>query len=225
MSDESILLLVALGLVVGALGTLIGAGGGFLLTPVLLLVYPHASAQTISATSLAVVFANAASGTVAYARQGRVDYRSGRRFALAALPGAILGALAVGIVLRRVFDALMGLLLGALAIWLLVRRGAAPATTARPGTTHRRLVDRRGVVYGHGEHRAAAADGAEREPEERPGDERDQHYGLVVGSPARCQARMPPPMLSAVSRWWLRAVAHAIRDRWPEPQMNAIGLP
>ena len=147
MADQSILLLVALGLVVGALGTLIGAGGGFLLTPVLLLVYPHASAQTISATSLAVVFANATSGTVAYARQGRVDYRSGRRFALAALPGAILGALAVGIVPRRVFDALMGLLLGALAIWLLVRRSAAPATTARPGTTHRRLVDRRGVVY------------------------------------------------------------------------------
>lgn len=76
MADQWILLLVALGLVVGALGTLIGAGGGFLLTPVLLLVYPHASAQTISATSLAVVFANAASGTVAYARQGRVDYRS-----------------------------------------------------------------------------------------------------------------------------------------------------
>ncbi len=147
MTNESILLLVSLGLLVGALGTLIGAGGGFLLTPVLLLVYPHDSAQTISATSLAVVFANAVSGTAAFARQGRVDYRSGRRFALAALPGAILGALAVGVVPRRVFDALMGLLLGALAVWLVRRRRGGPAETAGPGATHRRIVDRHGVVY------------------------------------------------------------------------------
>jgi hypothetical protein len=100
--------------VVGALGTLIGAGDGFLLTPVLLLVYPHDSARTISAISLAVVFDERGLGNPAYARQGRVDWRSGARFAVAALPGAILGALAVGLVPRRVFDALMGGLLGCL---------------------------------------------------------------------------------------------------------------
>ena len=33
--------LVAIGLAVGAFGTLVGAGGGFLLTPILLVLYPH----------------------------------------------------------------------------------------------------------------------------------------------------------------------------------------
>lgn len=147
MADQTLLLLVALGFVVGALGTLIGAGGGFLLTPVLLLVYPHDSARTISAISLAVVFANAASGTTAYARQGRVDWRSGARFAVAALPGAILGALAVGLVPRRVFDALMGGLLGCLAIWITTRRTSTASAIPRPFTTHRRMVDRDGTLH------------------------------------------------------------------------------
>ena len=97
------MLLAAIGLGVGAFGTLIGAGGGFILTPILLLLYPHDSAQTLTAISLAAVFFNAASGTTAYARQRRIDYRSGIVFALATLPGAIGGALVVGVVSRRVF--------------------------------------------------------------------------------------------------------------------------
>lgn len=62
-------LLVLIGFAVGAFGTVVGAGGGFILTPILLLLYPHESAQTLTAISLAVVFFNAASGSAAYARQ------------------------------------------------------------------------------------------------------------------------------------------------------------
>lgn len=39
--------LVPLGFVLGALGTLIGAGGGFVLVPVLLVLYPLESPETI----------------------------------------------------------------------------------------------------------------------------------------------------------------------------------
>jgi uncharacterized protein len=112
-------LLVAIGLGVGAFGTLIGAGGGFILTPILLLMYPHDSPQTLTAISLAVVFFNAASGSSAYARQGRVDFRNGLVFALATLPGAVGGALLTGHVSRHVFDGIMGGVLAALAAWLL----------------------------------------------------------------------------------------------------------
>lgn len=38
---SSILWLFPLGLLVGAFGTLIGAGGGFILVPILLIVYPN----------------------------------------------------------------------------------------------------------------------------------------------------------------------------------------
>jgi uncharacterized protein len=116
---DTALLLVGIGFAVGAFGTLIGAGGGFILTPILLLLYPHDSAQTLTAISLAVVFFNAASGSSAYARQHRIDYRSGIVFALATLPGSVAGALLVGDVSRNVFDGIMGGVLALLAAWLL----------------------------------------------------------------------------------------------------------
>lgn len=142
----TVALLVLLGIGVGAFGTIVGAGGGFILTPVLLLLYPHESAQTLTAISLTVVFFNASSGTIAYARQRRVDFRSGTVFALATLPGAIGGALLVGDVSRTVFDGIMGGILALLAVWLLTGERWSPA----PPKSHlyrRLLVDRRGLVY------------------------------------------------------------------------------
>ena len=59
--------LIGLGLGVGLYGTLIGAGGGFVLMPVLLLLYPEMKPENLTAISLAVVFFNAASGTESYA--------------------------------------------------------------------------------------------------------------------------------------------------------------
>jgi uncharacterized protein len=139
-------LLVAIGLGVGAFGTLIGAGGGFILTPILLLLYPHDSPQTLTAISLAAVFFNAGSGSVAYARQRRIDYRSGSIFALATLPGAVGGALLVGSISRRLFDGIMGAVLAALAVWLLVgERWPLPAPKRH--LERRELVDRSGVRH------------------------------------------------------------------------------
>ena len=71
---------------------LIGAGGGFHSVPILLLIYPQEKTELITAISLAVVFFNATSGPLAYARMKRVDYKSGIVFAIATIPGAILGA-------------------------------------------------------------------------------------------------------------------------------------
>src|SRR5207245_2044054 len=109
-------LLIPLGFVVGAFGTLIGAGGGFILVPALLLLYPTAKPSVITGISLAVVFFNAASGSIAYARERRIDWRTGLTFAAATTPGAVFGALAVSFVPRGVFDALFGLLLLGLAV-------------------------------------------------------------------------------------------------------------
>lgn len=131
--------LAALGVGVGAFGTIVGAGGGFILTPILLLLYPHDSAETITAISLTVVFFNAASGSVAYARQRRIDFRAGIVFALAALPGSIGGALLTATVPRRLFDALMAVVLAALGAWILLgARGEVHVPSHRL---------RRGAVY------------------------------------------------------------------------------
>lgn len=122
MSDSAIGALLVLGVAVGGVGTLVGAGGGFLLAPVLLLVYPHDSPRTLTAISLAAVWANSTSGTVAYLRQRRVDLRSGVVFGVATLPGAVGGALVVGYVPRRAFDGIMAVALFAVAAWIATHR-------------------------------------------------------------------------------------------------------
>ena len=66
-SPTTAALLVVIGVAVGAFGTIVGSGGGFILTPVLLLLYPHDRPATITAISLTAVFFNAASGSAAYA--------------------------------------------------------------------------------------------------------------------------------------------------------------
>ncbi len=140
--------LVALGFAVGTVGTLVGSGGGFILTPVLLVAYPQAKPDLITAISLVVVFFNALSGSLAYRAQKRIDYRSGLQFAVAALPGSIAGALVVGLVPTAPFDAIMGVTLAALAV-LVLRDGGQSELTPRPaaGATPRSITDAEGVRY------------------------------------------------------------------------------
>ena len=143
-------LLVLLGFGVGAFGTLVGAGGGFILTPILLLLYPHDSPKLLTAISLMAVFFNAASGTVAYARQRRTDFRSGVVFGVATVPGAIAGALLVSHVSRRVFDPLMGGTLAILALWLVIGEKGLRGGKLRERDwrrVHRQVIDARGKRY------------------------------------------------------------------------------
>src|SRR2546426_9491020 len=82
--------LVFLGFLVGTFGTLIGAGGGFLLVPLLLIGY-HFQPPDAVGTSLALVFLNAASGSFAYLRQRRGGLPPRRQFAAAPPPRALRG--------------------------------------------------------------------------------------------------------------------------------------
>lgn len=113
--------LIPLGFLIGACGTLIGAGGGFVLMPLLLLLYPDESPEMITGISLAVVFFNALSGSMAYGRMRRIDYKSGFLFSAATIPGAILGALTTAYISRRLFDLIFGLLMIGASAFLLLR--------------------------------------------------------------------------------------------------------
>ena len=141
--------LVPVGFVIGAYGTLIGAGGGFLLVPLLLLYYPKETSDTITSISLAVVFFNALSGSTAYARARRIDYYSGLLFALAAVPGAVLGALTTGLIPRRFFDALIGVVMIGAAAFLLwrPRGGSEKGEGARIDGFERSVVEADGTVH------------------------------------------------------------------------------
>ena len=139
-------LLCLLGFGVGVFGTLVGAGGGFILTPVLLLIYPGSTPALLTAISLIVVFFNAGSGSVAYARQKRIDYRSGAVFAACTLPGSVLGVLVAEKVSRPGFDVIMGVALTGLAWWLGRGRRQPPAGHPDHGSA-RLIVARDGKQY------------------------------------------------------------------------------
>lgn len=165
--------LIPLGFFVGTFGTLIGAGGGFILVPVLLLIYPHDRPETITSISLAVVFFNALSGSAAYAKMKRVDFQSGWLFALATIPGSILGAWNVTFIPRRWFDLLFGVLLLLVSIFLLIKPDSKKsdnqhdsskntassqpsaasgdseivAAKAEHGFTRRHMIDAEGISY------------------------------------------------------------------------------
>lgn len=150
--------LFPLGLAIGAFGTLIGAGGGFILVPILLIVYPDENTELITSISLAVVFFNALSGSFAYARMKRIDFKSGIVFAVATIPGAILGAISVAYVPRQVFDIVFGVLMIAAGafLWLSAKEdhahgsAKAAATNSSASTsklTFRDFIDADGVRY------------------------------------------------------------------------------
>lgn len=118
---EQIFWLLPLGFMVGTFGTLIGAGGGFILVPILLLLYPDKSPETITSISLAVVFFNALSGSFAYAKMKRIDYKSGLIFAVSTIPGSILGAFTTSIIPRDIFDGVFGFLLITASLFLMMK--------------------------------------------------------------------------------------------------------
>jgi len=118
---EQYLWLIPLGFVLGTFGTLIGAGGGFVLVPILLLLYPRESPEIITSISLAVVFINALSGSAVYARMRRIDYKSGLLFGTATIPAAILGASTTAFIPRRLFYVVFGFLMIAASVVLMLR--------------------------------------------------------------------------------------------------------
>lgn len=146
---EQFLWLLPLGFIIGTFGTLIGAGGGFILVPVLLLLYPDKSPETITSISLAVVFFNALSGSFAYSKMKRIDYKSGIIFAVATIPGSILGAYTTSYIPRIVFNGVFGLLLVVASIFLIMKPKNNKVMEGEPPQNYitRSITDIEGITH------------------------------------------------------------------------------
>jgi uncharacterized membrane protein YfcA len=148
---NSIVLLAGMGVLVGCLGTLIGAGGGFMLVPLLLFMYPSLQPDTITAVSMAIVACNALSGTVAYAGARRIDYKAGIQFAGFTIPGSILGVMITRYIPKHIFTIVFGSMLIGLAIYLLLKKegkkGGPTGSGVGKAYQERVLTDGNGEVY------------------------------------------------------------------------------
>lgn len=146
--------LLGVGLLAGFYGSLVGLGGGFVVVPMLFLFFQLTPQQTVG-TSVTAIFFTALSGTIAYTRQKRIDYRTGIRFALATLPGAGLGAYAAKYFSATAFSLVFGLLLLGVAIYVVIRPrqsnddplGLACAPLLPRSFVSRKVVDSKGHIY------------------------------------------------------------------------------
>lgn len=132
-----ILGLVAFGFLVGGYGTLVGIGGGPMIVPMVATFYNYET-TTVVGVSILVVFCNTLSGTIAYLREQRIDLASGTKFALAAIPGALLSLLALHHMRMNVFSFLFGFFLILLAIYIYLHPFAIGLGGGKPFWKRRR---------------------------------------------------------------------------------------
>ena len=148
---ENIYLLILIGFFVGTLGTLIGAGGGFILVPLLIILRPDFTPDMITAISMVVVACNAISGSAAYMRSRRVDYKAGIIFAICTIPGSILGVLTTEIIPRGLFDIIFGIIMLLLAGFLFIKGGEKEpvnkTVVSKKGWVRQHLMDKWGEEY------------------------------------------------------------------------------
>ena len=147
-------ILALVGFVTGVFGVLVGAGGGFILVPILRIFFDKDPA-IVAGTVLALVAANSISGAFAYRYMRVVDKRSAYLFAAAAIPGSVIAPFVLKKALEGlpgVFDAMFGLLLVILAVRIatqqfdsgrqsrLGRARSRRRSFINPQTLHRRRI-------------------------------------------------------------------------------------
>ena len=98
---------LALGILVGLLGALLGIGGGMVIVPLLVFAW-HYEPQLAIGTSVLVVLMNAVSGTWGYIRQKKACVNAALKFAVATVPGAFLGSYAAEYLQGRLFYLVFG---------------------------------------------------------------------------------------------------------------------
>jgi len=114
-----LVLLLVISASAGVLGSILGLGGGFIITPTLIML--NLEPYRVSATSLFTVVSTSLSSSISYAKQGRIDYRLVSRLALSALPGAIVGAYIASMIDTQGFKLYFAMILASVSIYMLIR--------------------------------------------------------------------------------------------------------
>jgi uncharacterized membrane protein YfcA len=108
-------------------GSVVGLGGGFVMTPILRVFFAIVPVLA-STASLFLVFFNTAAASFGFLRQKRIDFHLAIWLACGAVPGSIIGVFASHSVTIAQFDIIYGVLLVFLAVATLRRR----AVESRP---------------------------------------------------------------------------------------------
>ena len=133
MSPFEVVALFAAGLVVGTYATMVGAGGGFLLAPILLQRYEEATPAAIAAATLAVVVLSSGVPAATAAWTRRVDGRVAALLVAIALPAGLVGATGTALLPRDAFALFFAALLFAAGLFLAARPAQRIVSPVRRG--------------------------------------------------------------------------------------------
>lgn len=142
----TILILLLTGWIAGTIGSLAGLGGGVIIVPVLLYVgafmeHLEITPQIAVGTSLVVIIVTAISSTLSYAKQQKIDYKSGLIFLFASVPGALVGSYLNSFFDLKLFQLYFGLFILFISIVLMVRDRLPAVSIAGPVMVQRQMVD------------------------------------------------------------------------------------
>ena len=118
-------LAILLALAGGAVGGLLGVGGGILFVPALAILLGNDQLEA-EATSLLVIVPMAIVGTWRQHRHGNVDLREGATIGLLAIPGVVAGVVVANALPERALELGFAVLCVIVAVRLLPRGLAAP---------------------------------------------------------------------------------------------------
>ncbi|CAJ1189407.1 sulfite exporter TauE/SafE family protein [Fructilactobacillus sanfranciscensis] len=107
---NSIMIMLIVGIAVGVLGSILGIGGGMIITPVLTLGFGLDIKYAIGASIIAVI-ATSSGATIAYLKDNVLNLRVAMFLEIATSIGAIMGALLTGVIRPVFLYLLFGLLL------------------------------------------------------------------------------------------------------------------
>lgn len=91
MSLSAIIFMVCISIFAGAYGTIIGAGGGFIFVPFLLILF-KVSPEIAAGSGLVIVVVNSLIGTLGYFKQHNIAFKEGTIMGISAIPGTFIGS-------------------------------------------------------------------------------------------------------------------------------------
>lgn|SRR5699024_2310719 len=114
------ILLLFMGIIAGGYGTIVGAGGGFIFVPALLIIL-DIEPVIAAGSGLVIVMISALTGVIGYTQQKKVNFSVSFFIGISAVPGALIGVLLLRIYSTQYFHIIFATILISLSIFLFIK--------------------------------------------------------------------------------------------------------
>lgn len=134
MTLSVILVLLLISIFAGAYGTIIGAGGGFIFVPFLLILF-GLEPRIAAGSGLVIVMINAIIGAIGYTKQKKIAFNQGITIGVSAIPGTFIGSWLLQHYFSNAFYIIFAILLSVLGFFLLFKNLPIKFNKKKPAHT------------------------------------------------------------------------------------------